>query len=363
MANPADQPPEAESSLIPINSASQKELQSIHGIGPLLSARIITYREKAGSITNSNQLHIIKGLHARQIEQMAKLIDWSSDQQYEDNLPQSIVPGIIMSAVVSLLTLYLIYPMVQLFLEEFTHWQNNSLHWYTTLVNLFAMVFTCSTLATALTWLLSLFYTSSGTLLRFKSIAIRFSLYSLILLVAISATGYFFFQTQADVAAYMVSLLKVVAGVMVLIYLQFLPQLVYLTKDTLSLRVPLYYDFGLLPFAVVLLFISFVPGNNTLLMDVFLLWIALLVFISSLALVQKRSCFADLLQELTNWPNVMQDPEAGAKMGLFIAQVNADRSSSRFAVYAGGLTLLNSVAVIANCLFMLVTVIFGEWVI
>jgi len=363
MVNSADQPPVAESSLIPINSASQEELQSIRGIGPLLSARIIAYREKTGSITDSNQLHTIKGLRTHQIEQMAKLIDWSCDLENEDSLPQSFIPGMIMSVVFTLLTLYLIYPMAQLFFEEFTHWQNNILHWYTTLTNLLAMIFTFSTLATALTWLVSLFYNPSGVLNRCRTMAIKCSVSSLVLLVAISAIGYLLFQTQAEIAAYMTSLLIIVAGGLVLIYLQYLPQLVYLTRDTLSLEVPLYYDLGLLPFTAILLFVSFVPNGNTLLMDIFLLWIAILVFISSLALVQKRSCYADLLQELTSWPNVMQGPEAGVKLGLFIARVNADRSSSRIAVYVGGLSLVNSVAVTSNSLYMLVTVIYSELVI
>jgi hypothetical protein len=345
MSDPANHSSTNQSSLIKINSASQEDLQSIQGIGPLLSARIMEYRSNVGTISHKDQLHAIKGLRAHQIEKMANLVDWSeNDNAVKDRLP-SASPAIILSASILVLGLYLIYPMATLFLEEFTHWENNLLHWYTNSVNLLAMLFTITVLLLTLAWLLSLFYEQSPGLTKGTRIARLGAASCFVLLLMLSAIGYFLFNTQLDVTAYMENLLVVVAGVLILVYLQYLPQLIYLGKRIHSPNYDKYYDYSLMPLSFGILISSLMQEFDLLSMDVFLLWIAILLLISSVSMLQRRSYFADLLQELSGWPNIMQNRASAAlQLGNVIREINERRSTSFQIFYLGGITLIFSLA-------------------
>jgi competence protein ComEA len=60
--------------LIPINSATQAELESLPGIGPALAARILAYRAANGRIANLEALDEIEGIGPVLLEQLRPLI-------------------------------------------------------------------------------------------------------------------------------------------------------------------------------------------------------------------------------------------------------------------------------------------------
>ncbi|XOV93226.1 MAG: helix-hairpin-helix domain-containing protein [Bacteroidota bacterium] len=61
---------ERNESIISINKASAMELQSIYGIGPTLSERIIKYRNLLGGFYSTAQLNEVYGLETRVIEEI-----------------------------------------------------------------------------------------------------------------------------------------------------------------------------------------------------------------------------------------------------------------------------------------------------
>jgi len=67
---PRDTPVEVTkpSSLININTASQKELESISGIGPVTAFRIIEYRKSLGFFKELEDLKQIKGIGNKKLK-------------------------------------------------------------------------------------------------------------------------------------------------------------------------------------------------------------------------------------------------------------------------------------------------------
>ena len=61
-------------SLININTASRRELESVKGIGPVTASRIIVYRRQFGSFDNLSDLKRIKGLGDKKIENIKNQI-------------------------------------------------------------------------------------------------------------------------------------------------------------------------------------------------------------------------------------------------------------------------------------------------
>ncbi|MCL6449126.1 MAG: ComEA family DNA-binding protein [Armatimonadetes bacterium] len=60
--------------LININTASQKELESLPGIGPALAERIIQYREKNGPFLSPEDIKNVSGIGEKRYEQLKDLI-------------------------------------------------------------------------------------------------------------------------------------------------------------------------------------------------------------------------------------------------------------------------------------------------
>ncbi|MCX7845154.1 MAG: helix-hairpin-helix domain-containing protein [Dictyoglomaceae bacterium] len=61
---------------ININFATEKELESLPGIGPSLAKRIIEYREQKGPFKDLKDLEKVKGIGEKKIEQIKDLIEW-----------------------------------------------------------------------------------------------------------------------------------------------------------------------------------------------------------------------------------------------------------------------------------------------
>lgn len=63
-----------ENSLININFASQKELESLPGIGPVISQSIIDYRNKNGLFNSIDELKRVKGIGEKKYQEIKDLI-------------------------------------------------------------------------------------------------------------------------------------------------------------------------------------------------------------------------------------------------------------------------------------------------
>ncbi len=59
---------------IDINSATASELETLPGIGPVISARIVEYRDSIGGFTSVEQLVEVSGISERMVEDLRSLV-------------------------------------------------------------------------------------------------------------------------------------------------------------------------------------------------------------------------------------------------------------------------------------------------
>jgi competence protein ComEA len=64
------------STRLSINNSTQKELESLPGIGPVLASRIIDYRNEKGRITCMDELLQVKGIGEKIAERIGELIEF-----------------------------------------------------------------------------------------------------------------------------------------------------------------------------------------------------------------------------------------------------------------------------------------------
>jgi competence ComEA-like helix-hairpin-helix protein len=344
-----------ESSLININSASLEELQTINGIESRLASRIINFRNKAGAIVVKEQLFAVRGLGRKRIDRMAPAIDWSiSDKQVVQGTTSQI-PALVISVSIFALLLLLIYPMVELFFEEFIHWEDNALHWFTTAVNLLAILFTTSTLILILGWLLSIFFVRSltpGKIIQFSSGPAAIFL---LLLLVVSLVGYWFLNSYTDVAHYMLNLMVIVGSVLLLVYLQYGPQLLCVTRYHLNEQASELFDYSLLPIAAANLLTALLETSMSPVVDVFLIWVGLLLISYGLTLTRGYSSYADLLHDIYTWPNILQNnPAMVVQLSNTIQNIDKTRSQHAVFTVIGWATIAASSTVVLNGLYQLV---------
>lgn len=64
----------AEKEITDINTANEKELTSLKGIGPALAQRIISYRDKFGPFTCKEDIMKVKGMGPKKYEALKDVI-------------------------------------------------------------------------------------------------------------------------------------------------------------------------------------------------------------------------------------------------------------------------------------------------
>ena len=75
-----------ESIVLDINTATEKELQSIRGIGPSYAARIVKYRERLGGYINTKQLGEVYGLSQETIDLVSPHFRFSTTPNHTINI-------------------------------------------------------------------------------------------------------------------------------------------------------------------------------------------------------------------------------------------------------------------------------------
>ena len=70
----AAQPTQGFSFPLNINSASEDQLQSLPGIGPVLARRIVAYREENGGFSQLEELMLVEGIGEKRMEEILEYI-------------------------------------------------------------------------------------------------------------------------------------------------------------------------------------------------------------------------------------------------------------------------------------------------
>ena len=73
-ANAASATPDSTDTRIDLNTASLEELQTISGVGPVMSQRIVEHRTAIGGYTSVDELLDVKGIGAKTLEHLRPLV-------------------------------------------------------------------------------------------------------------------------------------------------------------------------------------------------------------------------------------------------------------------------------------------------
>lgn len=65
---------EAPAQAVNINTASAEELQTLHGVGPAIAARIVEYRQANGGFKNPEELNQVRGIGDAKYEKLKNQI-------------------------------------------------------------------------------------------------------------------------------------------------------------------------------------------------------------------------------------------------------------------------------------------------
>jgi len=83
---PSSPPRSVQASLTPIsgtldlNRASEKEIETLPGIGPVLAERIVEYRQSRGAFHDIEQLRSVKGIGKKKFERIRSLVSVTSSK-------------------------------------------------------------------------------------------------------------------------------------------------------------------------------------------------------------------------------------------------------------------------------------------
>ncbi len=69
--------------VVNVNSASEKELESLPGIGPMLAKRIVAYRLTQGSFTSIDDLRKVKGVGRVKLDKMKPYIAITTKKEFQ----------------------------------------------------------------------------------------------------------------------------------------------------------------------------------------------------------------------------------------------------------------------------------------
>ncbi|EFA23148.1 ComEA family DNA-binding protein [Bifidobacterium gallicum] len=71
---PAESSDSVDEGLIDLNTANADQLQTINGVGPVMAARIVEYRNAHGPFTSVNELMAVKGIGAKTLAKIAPFV-------------------------------------------------------------------------------------------------------------------------------------------------------------------------------------------------------------------------------------------------------------------------------------------------
>ena len=84
MSRPSNPPQSRQASSTPIsgtldlNRASEKEIEALPGIGPVLAERIVEYRQSRGAFRDIEQLRNVKGIGKKKFDRIRSLVSVAS---------------------------------------------------------------------------------------------------------------------------------------------------------------------------------------------------------------------------------------------------------------------------------------------
>ncbi len=152
----------------------------------------------------------------------------------------------------------------------------------------------------------------------------------------------------------MLNLMVIIGSVLLLVYLQFGPQLLCLTRFHLNAPASEFFDYSLFPLAVVILLTAFLESSMSPVVDIFMIWVGLVLITYGLTLSRRCSCYADLLHDIYTWPNILQnDPAMAIKLSNTIQNIDNARSQHATFTVIGWATTAVSAIVVVHGLFEL----------